>query len=1019
MAASNKIQVGYIEAQDGAQFQIDAGTAAAPGLVFDDSAATGLYSPGTGQLAFSTSSKQTALRILADGKVGIDCSPTVALEVNGTIKASAIEAPIEGTLDDWIVHAGDTNTKFGFPGDDQFEIHAGGGPKVHVNSSGYVGINTSTMSNAERLAVQLGNDEMFELRSAAQELFQVWKEGSTEECRLNVKHGGSTKIHLRGNGNSYINGGDFGVGTNSPTARFDVRRGDADGKIAEFHQSTGYGIDIGSSQALAYISSGYNQAWAFKTDAGSGQVERLRIASDGDVTIGKVGDSGSNPSAGYDELCIEGGNEDIGMCFLSPAANTVKHQISFGDSNNNQAGRIIYDHDGDYMSLYTSNGERLHIASSGNVHIGSGSPTIAKLQVSGAGLFGSANTTKTNDGVIIERNSGDGIAHITAGRSGGNYSGFNFYVAGASGVTLRHQIDYQSNFKWYAADGTTERLRIASDGQLIHKTNKASGYIAEFHQEHADNPGTLLIDSPTNNNIRPSALHLAQAGTVKWVIGQVYSSTSDRAFHICAGTGESNSKLTIDTAGRVFIGRVQQYASSSEKLSVNGMTSIQFASTSAAGLYIFNTDSTSDGTVQPYIFFHDGSGIRGGLGVQRNTGRTILNGQFGVSLRSGSTGVGGTERLHVASDGTVTLKNNSGMMMDLQSSAGTGQAWIEFSDTDGTRKGYFGYGSSNSEKVYWVQSKSAEMSMYSNGNDRFTVQSNGNKVVKNGRLNISSTFIDFSGSISTPSTAAAIYRPADNQLAFSTANVERVKITNDGLFIGDSSNEGRIRALRNVGSTAYIAEFRNQHSVYGGGVQFKSNNTYGTLELVNYNASGNASIYNSTGGWHWTGNLQTHSHVSPWTDDISDLGTSSKRWDDIYATNDTIETSDRNKKENIAVSDLGLSFVNKLKPVSFKRKGKTRTHYGLIAQDIETLLSDIGKSTTDFAAFIKTEITEEKYDDARSVPDGKNVGDIMTPAHTAYGLRYNEFIAPLIKAIQELSAKVDSLETEVASLKGS
>ena len=115
MAASNKIQVGYIEAQDGAQFEVDAGTAAAPGLVFDDSAATGLYSPGTGQLAFSTSGKQTALRILADGKVGVDCSPTVALEVNGTIKASAIDAPIEGTLDDWIVHAGDTNTKFGFP----------------------------------------------------------------------------------------------------------------------------------------------------------------------------------------------------------------------------------------------------------------------------------------------------------------------------------------------------------------------------------------------------------------------------------------------------------------------------------------------------------------------------------------------------------------------------------------------------------------------------------------------------------------------------------------------------------------------------------------------------------------------------------------------------------------------------------------------------------------------------------------------------------------------------------------
>jgi len=32
------------------------------------------------------------------------------------------------------------------------------------------------------------------------------------------------------------------------------------------------------------------------------------------------------------------------------------------------------------------------------------------------------------------------------------------------------------------------------------------------------------------------------------------------------------------------------------------------------------------------------------------------------------------------------------------------------------------------------------------------------------------------------------------------------------------------------------------------------------------------------------------------------------------------------------------------------------------------------------------------------------------PATDRYGLRYNELIAPMIKAIQELSAKVDRLE---------
>ena len=40
----------------------------------------------------------------------------------GDITANSIIAPIEGTLDDWIVHAGDTNTKFGFPAADTFTI---------------------------------------------------------------------------------------------------------------------------------------------------------------------------------------------------------------------------------------------------------------------------------------------------------------------------------------------------------------------------------------------------------------------------------------------------------------------------------------------------------------------------------------------------------------------------------------------------------------------------------------------------------------------------------------------------------------------------------------------------------------------------------------------------------------------------------------------------------------------------------------------------------------------------------
>ena len=98
-----------------------------------------------------------------------------------------------------------------------------------------------------------------------------------------------------------------------------------------------------------------------------------------------------------------------------------------------------------------------------------------------------------------------------------------------------------------------------------------------------------------------------------------------------------------------------------------------------------------------------------------------------------------------------------------------------------------------------------------------------------------------------------------------------------------------------------------------------------------------------------------------------------------------------NQKDNITATDLGLTFVDKLTPKSYKFKGKTRTHYGLIAQDVEAVLSDISKSASDFAGFIK-----DKDSDNNDI----------------YGLRYTEFIAPLIKAIQELSAKVTALEAK-------
>ena len=142
-----------------------------------------------------------------------------------------------------------------------------------------------------------------------------------------------------------------------------------------------------------------------------------------------------------------------------------------------------------------------------------------------------------------------------------------------------------------------------------------------------------------------------------------------------------------------------------------------------------------------------------------------------------------------------------------------------------------------------------------------------------------------------------------------------------------------------------------------------------------------------------------HGNFIPGRDNTYDLGQIASvstgvpdaRWDDVYATNGTIQTSDVTQKENITSSDLGLSFVNELRPVSYNWVGKTRTHYGLIAQELSSSLGQFDKTTLDFA--------------------GITTGSMM-------GLRYTELISPMIKAIQELSDEVNQLKIELSQSRG-
>ena len=76
----------------------------------------------------------------------------------------------------------------------------------------------------------------------------------------------------------------------------------------------------------------------------------------------KTADSGASVDATSDELVIEGSGSS-GMTILSGTSG--EGGIKFGDSGDNDAGRIVYDHSGDDMLFLTSGNTQLTITDDG------------------------------------------------------------------------------------------------------------------------------------------------------------------------------------------------------------------------------------------------------------------------------------------------------------------------------------------------------------------------------------------------------------------------------------------------------------------------------------------------------------------------------------------------------------------------------------------------------------------------------------------------------------------------------
>jgi len=188
-----------------------------------------------------------------------------------------------------------------------------------------------------------------------------------------------------------------------------------------------------------------------------------------------------------------------------------------------------------------------------------------------------------------------------------------------------------------------------------------------------------------------------------------------------------------------------------------------------------------------------------------------------------------------------------------------------------------------------------------------------------------------------------------------------------------------------VGESALTSTTGASNSAFGNGcgnaITSGSNNVIighytGNQHGIDIRTASN-NVFISNGNAHiamifWGGDSRVYflSDVKPWSDNAYDLGGTSNRWDDVYATNGTIQTSDENEKQNIAsltsAEITAASAISKLfKTFKWKdsvaAKGdKARTHSGVVAQQVETAMSDAGLDAGDYAFFTSTTWWETK-----------------------------------------------------------
>ena len=375
--------------------------------------------------------------------------------------------------------------------------------------------------------------------------------------------------------------------------------------------------------------------FSIKTVAGGGESERFRVGN-GPFRI--VNTDYSANSVG-DELVVGDDYNDRGITIASGSSNTGN--IFFGDSDDNDVGKIQYDHSANAMIFTTNTNETVRITSAGLVGIATASPATP-LHVYHA---------TTNE--VARFSSGDATCYIGFRDSASHATGTSRPLLGAKGDDMFFQTGGSERVRILSTglvgigiDAPTEKLHVIGQVGGTNPTAGSKWDIARFvaHDYSPTNSGGLTIGAYWNNSDgtgRTSYIQSSQStdsgGTARTL------SLNPDGGRVGIGTDDPNQELVIH--GSSFTGLVLK---SDRTTSTDQIGGFQFMN-QAVGVATATMNALVNGTM---VFNTAGSealriDAAGNIGVNNSNpsayGKFVVNGTgniVNINSTSGSASLG-------------------------------------------------------------------------------------------------------------------------------------------------------------------------------------------------------------------------------------------------------------------------------------------------------------------------------------------------------------------------------------------